>query len=262
VESVTKHFKGLTALQDVSLTVDEGEIHGIVGPNGSGKTTLFNVISGLYPASRGTVALGGRELRGLHPHSLCRLGLARTFQNLRLFRELTVREHLMVGLDRTGSGWVWRYAVWPFGVWRAERDLGRAADDLLDRFGLTAFARALPGALPYGIQRRVELARAMAGRPRLLLLDEPAAGLNGTEKAQLVEIVRSIRDGGTTVIVIEHDMGLVMSLCGRVTVLAAGRVIAEDRPADVAADPAVIEAYLGRSAQPGPASGTPVKEAR
>ena len=256
LDAVTMRFKGLTALREVSLSVGAGEIRGIVGPNGSGKTTLFNVISGLYQASQGTVSFADRHVHHLRPYRLSDLGMSRTFQNLRLFRELTVREHVMVGLDRTRPGWAWRYAIWPVGVWRAERRLGAQADGLLERYGLAAFAKATPYALPYGIQRRVELARAMAGEPRLLLLDEPAAGLNATEKAQLVEIVRSIRDHGTTVIIIEHDMGLVMSLCGTVTVLAAGQVIAEGAPAEVAANPAVIEAYLGRTAVP-PAAADP-----
>ena len=248
VREVAKQFRGLKALDEVSLTVERGEIRGIVGPNGSGKTTLFNVVSGFYKASGGKVLLDGDVVSGARPYRLSMLGVARTFQNLRLFGELTVRDNLLVALDRTRSHATWRYVLWPVGIWRHERRLHRQADDLLDRFGLTEFAASPPGALPYGIQRRIEIARAMAGSPRLLLLDEPAAGLNGEEVRQLSEIVRSIRDSGVTVVLIEHNMGLVMSLCERVTVLAGGGVIAEGTPAEVAGDHAVIEAYLGDSA--------------
>jgi branched-chain amino acid transport system permease protein len=248
IDGIAKQFRGLKALKDVSLTVGRGEIRGIVGPNGSGKTTLFNVISGFYRPSGGRVLMDGHVVSGSRPYRLSRLGLARTFQNLRLFGELTVRDNLLVALDRSRTYAIWRYALWPVGIWRQERRLHRRADDLLRRFGLTEFAAAAPGALPYGIQRRIEIARAMAGSPRLLLLDEPAAGLNGEEVRQLSEIVRSIRDSGVTVVLIEHNMGLVMSLCERVTVLAGGSVIAEGTPAEVVADHAVIEAYLGDSA--------------
>ncbi|GAA0239537.1 branched-chain amino acid ABC transporter ATP-binding protein/permease [Actinomadura nitritigenes] len=248
IDGIAKQFRGLKALKDVSLTVERGEIRGIVGPNGSGKTTLFNVISGFYRPSGGRVLMDGQVVSGSRPYRLSRHGLARTFQNLRLFGELTVRDNLLVALDRSRTYAIWRYALWPVGIWRQERRLHRRADDLLRRFGLTEFAAAAPGALPYGIQRRIEIARAMAGSPRLLLLDEPAAGLNGEEVRQLSEIVRSIRDSGVTVVLIEHNMGLVMSLCERVTVLAGGSVIAEGTPAEVVADHAVIEAYLGDSA--------------
>ena len=248
VREVSKRFRGLRALKGVSLSVNRGEIRGIVGPNGSGKTTLFNVISGFYKASGGQVSLAGRSVSGTRPYRLSMLGVARTFQNLRLFADLTVKDNLLVALDRSRTAAIWRYALWPVAVWRQEHALNRRADDLLARFGLTEFAQAPPGSLPYGIQRRIEIARAMAGSPRLLLLDEPAAGLNGEEVRQLAEIVRSIRDSGVTVVLIEHNMGLVMSLCERVTVLAGGEVIAEGTPAEVAGDRAVIEAYLGDSA--------------
>ncbi|MFD0690885.1 branched-chain amino acid ABC transporter ATP-binding protein/permease [Actinomadura fibrosa] len=248
ISGVAKQFRGLKALRDVSLTVERGEIRGIVGPNGSGKTTLFNIVSGFYRPSGGRVLIDGHVVSGSRPYRLSRHGLARTFQNLRLFGELSVRDNLLVALDRSRTYAIWKYALWPVGVWRQERRLHRQADDLLDRFGLTEFAAARPGSLPYGIQRRIEIARAMAGAPRLLLLDEPAAGLNGEEVRQLSEIVRSIRGSGVTVVLIEHNMGLVMSLCERVTVLANGSVIAEGTPAEVVADHAVIEAYLGDSA--------------
>ncbi|MET8417701.1 branched-chain amino acid ABC transporter ATP-binding protein/permease [Streptomyces sp. NPDC005134] len=247
ISHVTKRFGALTALNDVTLTVEQGEIRGIVGPNGSGKTTLFNVISGLYRPSEGQVAGVGRDIGRARPYQLSLAGMARTFQNLRLFSQMTVRENILVVLDRSRTTTVWQYAVWPVRVLSNEHRLQAEADRILNEYGLTAFADAHPQSLPYGIQRRIEIARAMAGRPSLLLLDEPAAGLNGEEVGQLSAIVRSIRDQGVTVVLIEHNMGLVMSLCERITVLAAGTVIAEGTPAEVAATPEVIEAYLGDS---------------
>ncbi|THA69365.1 branched-chain amino acid ABC transporter ATP-binding protein/permease [Streptomyces sp. A0642] len=248
ISHLTKRFGALAALDDVNLTVQHGEIRGIVGPNGSGKTTLFNVISGLYRPTEGRVVATGRDVSRARPYRLSLWGMARTFQNLRLFSQMTVRENILVVLDRSRTTAAWQYAVWPVGVLSNERRLQAEADHILEKYGLTAFADAHPQSLPYGIQRRIEIARAMAGRPRLLLLDEPAAGLNGEEVGQLSAIVRSIRDQGVTVVLIEHNMGLVMSLCERITVLAAGAVIAEGTPAEVAATPEVIEAYLGDSA--------------
>ncbi|MEU4222954.1 branched-chain amino acid ABC transporter ATP-binding protein/permease [Nonomuraea sp. NPDC026600] len=247
IDGVTMRFKGLTALDQVSLTITAGEIRGVVGPNGSGKTTLFNVVSGFYTPTSGRILFRGREVTGAAPYRLSLLGVARTFQNLRLFGDLTVRENVLVGLDRTRTRWVWRYVALPWSVLGFERSLRERAGELIDRFGLRDFADAAPRALPYGIQRRIEMARAMAMAPTLLLLDEPAAGLNGEEVRQLAEIVRSIRDSGVTVVVIEHNMGLVMSLCDRVTVLSGGKVIADGAPADVAVQPDVVAAYLGDS---------------
>ncbi|TMR21930.1 branched-chain amino acid ABC transporter ATP-binding protein/permease [Nonomuraea turkmeniaca] len=247
VQGVTMRFKGLVALDDVSLTVPPGQIRGVVGPNGSGKTTLFNIVSGFYTPSAGKVRLRGLDVTGARPYRLSLRGVARTFQNLRLFEDLNVRENILLGLDRTRTSWIWRYAGLPWKVFGYQRALDARADEIIARFGLADFADAVPRALPYGIQRRVETARAMAMSPSLLLLDEPAAGLNGEEVRQLAEIVRSIRDSGATVVVIEHNMGLVMSLCDRITVLASGKVIAEGTPAEVAIAPAVVQAYLGDS---------------
>jgi len=248
VDGVSKQFRGLRALSNVSLSIAAGEIRGIVGPNGSGKTTLFNIVSGFYRPSVGRVLLDGRVISGARPHRLAQAGIARTFQNLRLFRDLTVADNILVALDRTRTAWTWRYLFWPIGIVRHDRSLRAEADRVLGRFGLADFAGIRPGALSYGIQRRVEVARAMARAPRLLLLDEPAAGLNGEEVRQLGEIVRSIRASGVTVVIIEHNMGLVMSLCDRITVLAGGAVIADGTPAEVVTAPQVIEAYLGDSA--------------
>ncbi|MGW0808539.1 branched-chain amino acid ABC transporter ATP-binding protein/permease [Nonomuraea sp. NPDC002799] len=247
IQGVTMRFKGLTALDDVSLAVPAGQIRGVVGPNGSGKTTLFNIVSGFYTPSAGKVLLGGRDVTGAPPYRLSHRGVARTFQNLRLFEDLNVRENILVGLDRTRTAWIWRYAALPWKVFGYARALDARADEIIGRFGLADFAGATPRSLPYGIQRRIEIARALAMSPTLLLLDEPAAGLNGEEVRQLGDIVRSIRDAGVTVVVIEHNMGLVMSLCDQVTVLAGGKVIADGTPAEVAIAPAVVQAYLGDS---------------
>jgi len=265
VDGLSKRFRGVQALDQVTLTVEEGEIRGIVGPNGSGKTTLFNTVSGLYTANAGAVRLFGRDVTNAKPYDLSHLGVARTFQNLRLFGRLSVRDNILVGLDRTRMRWAWRYVAWPIGVLRSERELRLGAREILAQYGLTAVADAVPGELPYGTQRRVEIARAMASSPRLLLLDEPAAGLNAQETQQLAEIVRDVRSRGTTVILIEHNMGLVMSLCDRVTVLANGVVIADDVPEVVANSPRVIEAYLGGGdevAAPDPVTTTEQEGAR
>lgn len=247
ISHLTKRFGALTALDDVTLTVGQGEIHGIVGPNGSGKTTLFNVISGLYRPTSGQLRALSADIGKVAPYRLSLGGMSRTFQNLRLFGDMTVRENIMVAIDRSRSTSLWQYVLWPLGVIRSERHMHRTADGILQEYGLTEFADTTPGSLPYGIQRRIEIARAMASRPTLLLLDEPAAGLNGEEVGQLATIVRAIRDLGVTVVLIEHNMGLVMSLCERITVLATGQVIAAGTPAEVAATPEVIEAYLGES---------------
>jgi branched-chain amino acid transport system permease protein len=251
IDAISKNFRGVKALREASLTARAGTIKGIVGPNGSGKTTLLNVISGIYVASSGTYHLGDVDATSLSPTALSHRGVARTFQNLRLFGDLTVRDNVLVALDRSTMASTASYLGWPIGVLRADRSLRRRADVLLTEFGIAEYADETPTSLPYGIQRRIELARAVATNPRLLLLDEPAAGLNGQEVVQLSEIVRAIRDSGVTVVLVEHNMGLVMSLCDEVAVLANGAVIADGAPKDVVSDAAVIEAYLGDAAQLG-----------
>ncbi len=245
VVGVCRRFRGVLALDEVSLEVAPGEIHGIIGPNGSGKTTLFNVMSGVHRPGGGAVLLHGRDVTGRPAYALSRAGIARTFQNLRLFHGLTVVENVMVALDRDPAWAHARYLLGPWSVLRHERRDRTRALALLRDLELDGAAGEAPANLPYGLRRRLEIARALATGPSVLLLDEPAAGLTAGEQEALVRVVRRVRDEGVTVLVIEHNMGLVMNLCERITVLAHGRVIAAGTPAEVAHDARVIEAYLG-----------------
>jgi branched-chain amino acid transport system ATP-binding protein/branched-chain amino acid transport system permease protein len=252
VERVTKRFRGLTALDGVTLQVAAGTVHGIVGPNGSGKTTLFNVITGVYGPTSGSVRLFGRRISGRRAYAVARGGVARTFQGVRLFRSLSVRENVMVALDESRPWSIWAYVLAPWLVFVRERRLRRRADELLEHYRLAPVGDFLGVNLPYGQQRLVEIARAMASTPKLLLLDEPAAGLNSTEMVQLGALLRSIRKAGTTVVLIEHNMQLVMTVCDRVTVLANGAILADGEPEEIARDQSVIEAYLGVREKPAP----------
>lgn len=245
-DSITMRFGGVTAVSDMSLAIPCGSIVGVIGPNGAGKTTLFNVLSGFYTPQEGQVVFDGRSIRGLAPYRVCKLGMARTFQNIRLSGQMSVLENVMVGchVRRRGSWW-----MAPLGLpmyYREEQAIREKAMRLVERLDLLPYMEEKAGSLPYGAQRRLEIARALATEPKMLLLDEPAAGMNPQESLDLMHFIEHIRDEfDLTILLIEHDMKVVMGVCRHIWVMEYGALIAEGDPEAIRSNPEVIRAYLG-----------------
>ncbi|MFD0825401.1 ABC transporter ATP-binding protein [Neobacillus sp. M.A.Huq-85] len=246
IEGITKRFGGLIAVSEVSLQVNQGEIFGLIGPNGAGKTTFFNMLTGIYKPNDGKILFENQSVHGLKPFRIAQLGISRTFQNIRLLKDETVIENVMVGMfGKTHTG-LWS-AILGLRSSKKEAEMVREESrKILEIVGLKGFEEELAGSLSYGNQRRVEIARALVSKPKLLLLDEPTAGMNDEETDEIGELIVRIRENGTTVILIEHNVGWIMGLCDRIAVFDHGEKIADDEPELIISNPAVIEAYIGK----------------
>ena len=249
LKNITQIFGGLTALEDVSFTVKEGSITGVIGPNGAGKTTLFNVVTGLYTQTRGEVFLGGENISFLTTEELAIRGLVRTFQNVELFRRMTVLENVMVGLHTRSKSGIFSCAFKLPGQIREEKNIREKSMEWLEFTGIAGLADVTAGNLPFGKGRLLEISRALAAEPKIVLMDEPAAGLNSRETAELALLIRKICQAGVTVVLVEHDMDLVMDVCESIVVLNLGQKLAEGTPREIQENPSVIAAYLGEDNQ-------------
>ena len=246
VKDVIMRFGGVTAVDHLNMAIPKGSIVGLIGPNGAGKTTAFNVITGFYTPTEGDVFFNGKKITGVPPHKICGLGMARTFQNIRLFYNETALENVMIGRHVRRSGHWWGAMLGLPGTMKEEKEIRRKAEELLDRIGLSEYRDEPASSLPYGAQRRLEIARALATEPSFLLLDEPAAGMNPQESLELMNFIRQIRDEfNLTILLIEHDMKVVMGVCEHIWVLEYGKLIAEGDADAIRSNPRVIEAYLG-----------------
>ncbi|MFP4381974.1 MAG: ABC transporter ATP-binding protein [Candidatus Sumerlaeia bacterium] len=250
VENICKSFGGLKAVQDFTMTIRPKELVGLIGPNGAGKTTVFNLLTGLEEIDSGGIFLNNFKISGLPAHRISHRGLSRTFQNIRLLRNLTVLENIKIAYHQHIRYHLWDAALHTPRFKKEEAEIERKSHEFLDIFGLDHVTAHLAGALPYGMQRKLEIARALATESRLLLLDEPAAGMNPRETTELMDLIHKIKDRfDLSILLIEHDMKLVMSICQRIIVMDAGRVIARGAPQEIRNNPAVIEAYLGKEAK-------------
>ncbi len=246
IQNVSKNFGGIHALRNVSFSIKEGEIYGLIGPNGAGKTTMFNLITNIFEPSSGEIIFNNENITGIKSHKITEKGICRTYQNIRLFSQMSALKNVMVGGHTRSSSGVFRSVFRTKAQRNEERQLNEKAEELLELVGLLEHKDSLAENLAYGQQRRLEIARALASNPKLLLLDEPAAGMNEKETDSLYDLIKMIQSRGITVLIIEHDMPLVMKLCDRITVLNFGEKLAEGTPIEIQNNDAVIEAYLGK----------------